>query len=124
MLVSFYAWVVAIALAYWLLAGALGGGEVLKIKSANVTPALSGLAFALAMVVGSVLRMPTLSKAVCPILGIPDTMPPLPSGTYSFDGQTPCEAFANLAAPTVLLGLPSVLLLVSAILRIVLSRRQ
>src|SRR5690606_37268449 len=82
-LVSFYAWVVAIALAYWLLAGTLGGGEFLKIKSANVTLALSGLAFALAMLMGSVVRTPTLFSAVCPILGIPDTMPPLPSGTYS-----------------------------------------
>jgi hypothetical protein len=124
MLVSFYAWVVAIVFAYWLLAGTLGGGQFLKIKSANITLALSGLTFALAMVIGSVVRTPALFEAVCPILGIPNTMPPLPPGQFRFDGETPCEAFANLAAPTVLLGLPSILLLVSAILRIALSRRR
>jgi hypothetical protein len=122
--VSFYAWVVAIVIAYWLLTATLGGGQFLKVRSANVALGLSGLMFAVAMAILSVVPTPeTLFEVACPLLGLPDAMPPLPAGAYSFDGQTSCEAFANGAAPTVLLGLPSILLLTSAILRIVLSRR-
>lgn len=121
---SFYAWVIAIVFAYWILTATLGSVQFLKIKSANVALALSGLTFAVAMATASVVPTPgTLFKVVCPVLGFPDTMPPLPAGTYSFDGQTSCEAFANGAAPTVLLGVPAILLVTSAILRIVLSRR-
>lgn len=122
--VSFYAWVVAIVFAYWLLTGTLCRGQFLKIKSANVTLALSGLTFAFAMATASIEPVEGLFKVVCPVLGLPDTMPPLPPGSFNFDGQTPCDAFANGAAPTVLLGLPFVLLVTSAILRIVLSRRK
>lgn len=123
-LVSFYAWVVAIVLAYWILTATLGSGQFLKIKSANVALALSGLTFAVAMGIASVVPTPgTLFKVACPVLGLPVTMPPLPAGTYSFDGQTSCEAFANGAAPTVLLGVPAIFLVASAILRIILSRR-
>jgi hypothetical protein len=124
-LVSFYAWIVAIVFAYWFLTGALGRGQFLKIRSANVALALSGLTFVFSMAIASIEPVPgRLFKVVCPVLGLPDTMPPLPAGSFSFDGQTPCEVFANGAAPTVLLGLPFVLLATSAILRIVLSRRR
>jgi hypothetical protein len=124
-LVSFYAWVLAIVFAYWLLAATLGSGQFLKVKSANIALSLSGLTFAVAIAIATVVPTPaTLFKVVCPVLGLSDTMPLLPAGTYSFDGQPSCEAFANGAAPTVLLGLPFILLVASAILRIVLSRRQ
>src|SRR5690349_7361119 len=47
--VNFYAVVALIAAAYWLLISMLGRGRFLRIKSANVALALSGLTFALAM---------------------------------------------------------------------------
>jgi hypothetical protein len=124
-LVRFHAWIVAIVFAYWLLTGTLGGGQFLKIKSANVALALSGLTFTFAMAIISVFPpAPTTFKVVCPALGLPDSMPPLPEGHFSFDGQTPCEAFANVAAPSVMFGMPLALLLTSAILRVVVSRRR
>ena len=115
--------VVALILAvHWLLVAALGSAQFLRIKSANIALALSGLTFALAMVIASTVPIPArlwLFKAVCPVLGLSDELP-----EFGFDGQSPCEAFANGALPIVLLGLPLTLLTTSAILRIIVSRRQ
>lgn len=124
-LVQGYSVITIIIMAYWLLTGTLGRGQFLKIRSANVALALSGLTFAFAMAIASTVPMPgRLFKVACPVLGLPDTMPAIPRGTFGFDGQTSCEAFANGAVPIVLLGLPLILLATSAILRIVVSRRR
>lgn len=120
-----YTVIATIIFAYWLLTGTFGKGQFLKIKSANVVLALSGLALGFAMAIASTVPMPArLFKVACPVLGLPDTMAALPSGTFGFDGQTSCEAFAQGAVPIVLLGLPLILFVTSAILRIVLSRRR
>jgi hypothetical protein len=103
---------------YWLLSGALGRERLLEIRSANVTLALSGLTFASAMAIASTVPSPgRLFRAACPLLGIDNYMP-----SFGFDLRTPCEAFAAAALPLLQLGLPSILLLASAILRIVGSR--
>jgi hypothetical protein len=115
-----YTVVALIIAAYWLLVATLGSGQFLQIKSANIALALSGLTFALAMVIASTVPMPArLFKGACPVLGLSDEQP-----TFGFDGQSSCEAFANGAVPIVLLGLPLTLLTTSAILRIVVSRRR
>jgi hypothetical protein len=78
------------------------------------------------MVIASTVSRPErLFKGACPVLGLSDELPPQGiDGMYYFDGQSPCEAFASGDAPTVLLlGLPIILLITSAILRIVVSRR-
>ena len=126
-LVNFYAVVTLIVAAYWLLVAALGRGQVLRIKSANIVLALSILTFALLMVIASTVSRPErLFKGACPVLGLSDEQPTQGlDGYYVFDGQSPCEAFARGDAPTVLLvGLPIILLITSAILRIVVSRRR
>lgn len=121
---EFYAIVVAILAVYWLLSAVAVRGELLANKGENVTLLLSGLAFALAIAVASFFQVPEAFKWGCPILGVSDTFPPLPAGTYRFDGQTPCETFLRQAVPSLLLGLPTILLVASAVLRIVGSRRQ
>lgn len=120
-----YTVIATIIVAYWLRTFTFGRGQFLKVKSANVVLALSGLAFGIAMAIASTVPMPArLFKVACPVLNLPDTMPALPSGTFGFDGQTSCEAFAQGAVPVVLLGLPLILLATNAILRITVSRRR
>lgn len=120
-----YTVVAAIIFAYWLITATLCRGQFLKVRSANVALVLSGLIFALAMTIASTMPTPgRLFKASCPVFGFPDTMAALPSGKFGFDGQTPCEAFASGAAPIVLLGLPLILFVTSAILRVIVSRRR
>jgi hypothetical protein len=115
-----YSVIALIIAAHWLLAAALGRGQVLRIKSANIVLTISVLAFAvLVVIVSTVPRPERLFKGACPLLGLSDETP-----TFGLDGQSSCEAFANGAAPIVLLGLPLILLTVSAILRIVVSRRR
>jgi hypothetical protein len=119
-LLSFYPWIVLIVFVYWMLVLALGRGRIIAVKSANLALGGSILAFAIAMVIVSVVPVPSqLFKWACPIAGLADTY----SG-FGFDVPTPCEAVLNRAAPTVLLGLPLVLLVASAIMRIVVSRRR
>ena len=120
-----YTVIALIIAAYWLLVAVLGRTQVLRIRSANIVLALSIFTFALAVViVSTVSRSWMLFKGACPILGISDDMPPQGiDGFYYFDGQSPCEAFAKGAEPIVMLGLPLILLIASAIQRIVLSRR-
>ena len=127
MLARDYPVVALIIAAYWLLVATLGKGQILRIKSANIALALSGLTFALAMVIGSTVPIPArlwLFKAVCPVLGLSDELPTVEPPEFGFDGQSPCEAFAEGAVPIVLLGLPLILLTTSAILRIIVSRRR
>jgi hypothetical protein len=118
--------VAAMVAAYWLLTATLGRRQFLQIKSANVALALSGLTFALAMVIASTIPVPArlfIFKEACPVLGLPDTLPDT-RPIFVFDGQSSCETFANGAVPIVLLGLPLILFTTSAILRIVVSRRR
>ena len=118
-LAVFYAFVASIICGYWVLTSTLGRGNFLRIRSANFALVVAGLTFAFATVVATAVPMPArLFKGACPVLGLSDTQP-----TFGFDGQSDCEAFANGAVPIVLLGLPLVLLVTSAILRVVVSRR-
>lgn len=122
-----YTVIALIIAAYWLLAAALGRGQVLRIRSANIVLALSVLAFAVMVVILSTVRRPeTFFEGACPLLGYSDELPTLTSGdTFAFvDGPSPCENFASAAASIVLLGLPLTLFAISAILRIVGSRRR
>lgn len=105
---------------YWLLVAALGKGKILNVRSANMVLALSGSIFALAMLIASIVSTPgMLFEWVCPILGLSKDYP-----QFGFDMQSSCDSFTQLAAPTVLLGLPTILLIASAILRIAVSRRE
>ena len=122
-----YAVIALIIAAHWLLTAALGRGQILRIRSANIVLALSVLSFAFtALIVSTVARPAGLFKGACPLLGLSDEAPPFSEGQtdFAFDGQTPCEAFGTGAAPIVLLGLPLILLATSAILRIAVSRRR
>lgn len=123
-LAEFYATIVAIMATYWLLCTVAGKGQLLRVKSANVTLGSSGLIFALAVAVASFVQLPEAFKGTCRVLGVSDTFPPLPKGVFGFDRQTPCEIFLRQAVPSLLFGLPIILLLASAVLRIVGSHKQ
>ncbi len=126
-IVRAYTVVALIIAAYWLLAAALGRGEVLRIRNANIVLALSVLAFAVLVILVSTIRRPErFFEGACPIFGYPDEWPTLSSGdNFACDDRpSPCEDFASAAAPIVLLGLPLILFATSAILRIVVSRRR
>ena len=115
-----YAIIALIVAAYWLLVATLGRGQFLRIRSANITLALSVFTFACAAIIGFTVREPaSLFKGVCPILGLSDEVP-----GFGFDIRSPCQDFVGQAAPFVLLGVPLVLIVTSAILRIVVSRRR
>lgn len=117
-LLHFYAVVACFVATYWGLAAGLGRGQFLGVRSANVSLALSGLSFACAMAIASAVPAPTrLLKVACPYLDLSDTYP-----KFGFDNPSACEAFANAAMPLLLLGLPALLLVTSAILRISVSR--
>lgn len=119
-LLSSYAWIAAIVVAYWMAALTLGRGEILLIKNANLTLAGAVFTFASAMIAASLVPQTSeLFKWACPILGLSDTYT-----RFGFDIPTRCESFTSKTTPTVLLGLPLLLLAVSALLRVVGSRRQ
>lgn len=91
-----------------------------SVRSANMALALSGSIFALAMLIASIVPKPgMLFEWACPILGLSKVYP-----QFGFDVQSSYDNFTQLAAPTVLLGLPTILLIASAILRIAVSRRE
>lgn len=124
---EFYFIVASAVVACWLITAALGRGQLLKIRSANVALALSGFAFASSMAIASSVPTQSLFKVACPSLGLTDTLPTLPLGIFQFDGETACEAFAAKAERImhfVLQSLALTLLATSAILRIFVSRRR
>lgn len=126
-IVRAYTVIALIIAAYWLLAAALGRGQVLRIRSANIVLALSVLAFAATIIIVSTVPRPErFFEGACPLLGLPDELPNLSWGDqFAFvDGPSPCENFASSAGIVVFLGLPLILFATSAILRIVGSRRQ
>lgn len=115
-----YSVVTALIIAYWLFVAMLSRGQFLKVRSANIAFALSGITFGIAMVIASAIPTPEkLFKGACPVLSLPDV-----HTTFGFDGQSSCEAFSNVAVPIALLGMPLILLATSAILRVVVSRRR
>lgn len=127
-LVNVHAVVALIIAAYWLFVAILGGGQFLRIKSANIVLALSCLTFALAMAVMSMVPIPAqhgLFKTLCPILGHSDEVLGVDGvTTFCFDCLSPCDVFAGDAATIVFLGAPVILLIASAILRLIVSRRR
>lgn len=125
-LVGGYSVIALIIAAHWLLVATLGRGAFLRIKSANIALALSVLTFAFLVVIASTASRPDkFLKGACPLLGLPDELPLSGvDGAFSLDGQSSCDAFAQGAAPIVLLGLPLIFLTASAILRVVVSRRR
>lgn len=117
-----YTIVACVVAIYWLVAAALSRGLFVAIKSANVTLALSCFAFGCAMAIASTVPAPAnFLKVTCPYLGFSDTYPRT-YPKFGFDVLTACEAFAYTALQILLLGLPALLLALSAILRVSVSR--
>lgn len=123
-LADFYAIAIAILGAYWLLTAVAGRANFLGSKSANSVLILSYLAFALGMAVASFVQVPEDFRGACPLLGVSDSFPRLPDGVLGFDRETPCQELIRGVTAAVSLGLPIILLLASAALRIVYSRRH
>lgn len=73
-LVYIHAFLALTIAAYWLLVATLGRGQFLRIRSANIVLALSGLPFALFMFDWSGAGMPSheLLRGLCPALGLYD----------------------------------------------------
>lgn len=117
MIMVFYVVTVIPIVAYWLLTGLLSRGEFLRVRTANITLALAISIFVFAMVVGSAVRAPArLLEGACPFLGISSTYP------LGFDTQSPCEVFTTQGSALLAYGLPLVLLIISALQRILSSR--
>jgi hypothetical protein len=117
-----YTTIACVVAIYWLVTAALSRGHFLTIKSANATLALSCFAFGCAIAIMSTVPAPArVFESACPYLDLPDTYYDSSHG-FGFDVPTACEAFAHNALRKILLGLPGILLAISAILRISLSR--
>lgn len=117
-LVNIHAVVVLIIAAYWLFVATFGGGQILRIKSANIVLALSGLLFALFMVEWSSAgtNLSELLSGLCP-------RPVLPDDGLSFGWHRPSCRAREIVANVLFLA-PIILLIASAILRIVVSQRR
>ena len=125
-LVNIHAVVALIIAAYWLFVATLGGGQFLRIRGANIVLALSGLLVALFMVDWSGAGNPghALLKGLCPLLGLSDEQLVF-EGTFGFVPKLPpCAEFTGNVRGILFLVLPIILLIASAILRIVVSRRR
>lgn len=119
-LIEGYLVVTAIVIGYWLFSAAFGRGQILDVRCANMALGLSGLIFALTVLIASIFPTPwTLFEWVCPILGLSQEYP-----KFGFDVQSSCENFTRMVVPAVLLGVPMILLIGSAVLRIIVSRRK
>ena len=116
-LVNIHAVVALIIAAHWLFVAIVGGGQFLRIRSANIVLALSGLHFALFMVEWSGAGMPSyeLLKGLCPGLD-------LSNGVANVGWHVPRCRARDILGNVLLLG-PIILLIASAILRIIVSRR-
>jgi len=104
---------------YWLLAALFGKGQLLRLRAANKTLALSVLAFLALSPYHAFFPWPKDLKGVCPIIGISDTDP------NPYATATNCDGFVAEAYMMIvlgLLGLSVVLLVASVIVRIVSSR--
>ncbi|MBB3033135.1 hypothetical protein [Alteriqipengyuania lutimaris] len=112
-----HAFPLSLVILHWVLSAAMGRGDLLKVRSANLTLALSIISFAFAVLLASVAPPPF--NEVCAILGISQTDWP-----FGFDTQSSCERYSLLAAGSLAVVLPPVLIAVSAVLRILISRRR
>jgi hypothetical protein len=112
-----HAYPMSLLILHWIISAAIGRGDFLKVRSANLALALSIISFALAVFLASV--SPPPFNAVCSILGISRTDWP-----FGFDTQSSCERYSWIAAGTLAVVLPALLIAASAFLRILISRRR
>lgn len=111
--------IILILASCWLIILLFSTGPFLSKNRANATLVSSGVCFAAAIAAASVIRSPDrVLEIACPYLGIQSS-----TVGFQFDGATDCEAFAQAALPVLFLGPPTLLLLVSAVQRILASRR-
>jgi len=110
---------------YWLLTAVFGKGQLLRLRAANKTLALSVLAFLALSPYYAFFPRPDDLKGVlmgvCPVIGISDEH----TNPYACDPQTNCDLFFGAAHTIIifgLMGLSVVLLVASVIVRIVSSR--
>ena len=114
-----YIAVAGILTVYWICAAWLGRGDILRIRSANSCLAACVLGLAVWMTYWSLLSDRNHSfKNLCSAFGIADDYPEV-----MFDGQSECDVFVMNTIPIALFVSVIILFLVSAILRIVVSRR-
>ena len=115
----FYLAVAVILTAYWICAAWWGRGDILRIRSANFCPAACMLGLAVWMTYWSLLSDRNHSfKNICSRFGIADEYP-----EFGFDGQSQCDVFLTNTIPIALFVSVIILFLLSAVLRIVFSRR-
>ena len=119
-----HAIIAALLVGYWLCCAALGRSGFVQVRIANVVLASAGMIFAAGMAIALLVHVPHGLKAVCPVIGLRDTYEQLDENFVCFDCMTQCELFLYRAVPTLFLLLPMALLFLSAILRIVRSRRH
>ena len=119
---TFHAAAGALVALYWVLAAAFAKRQLLRSRAANVTLALFVFSLVAFAVYGSSIQWPDELKGLCPLLNIPDTYP----NPFGFDAQSSCDVFVQRIHMIIILGLLGfavALLLASAVLRIVSSRR-
>jgi hypothetical protein len=105
---------------YWLLTAIMGRGRLLQIRSANIALVIAALIWVFVIVTASIVpNLHGVLKGVCPFLGISDNTP-----EYCFDCVSACDVYVRTALEVVGFVLPATLLAVSAVLRIVGSRRR
>ena len=112
-----HAYPLSLVILHWVLSAAIGRGDFLKVRSANLALALSIVSFALAVLLASVAPPPF--NTICSILGISQTDWP-----FGFDTQSSCERYSWVAAGSLAVVLPAPLIAASAVLRILISRRR
>lgn len=107
---------------YWLLTAMLGKGQFLRLRVANIILAFFVFAIMALTLYGSFIQWPAKLKGLCPFLDIPDTHTQI----YAFDGQSRCDMFVQRTHMMMifgLLGLSTLLLVTSLMVRIISSRR-
>ena len=115
----FYLAVAGLLTAYWMCAAWLGRGDILRIRSANFCLAACVLGLAVWMTYWSFLSDRNHSlRIICSTFGIADEYP-----EFGFDVQSQCDVFLMNTIPIALFVSVIILFLLSAVLRIVFSRR-
>ena len=112
-----HAYPLSLVILHWVLSAAIGRGDFLKVRSANLLLAFSIISYALAVLLASLAPPPY--GTVCSILGISQTDWP-----FGFDTQSSCESYSWIAAGSLAVVLPALLIAASAALRIFISRRR
>ena len=118
-LALFYLVIAGILTAYWLCTAWLGRGDILRIRSANFCLAACVLDLAVWMTYLSLLSDRNHSfKNICSRFGIADEYP-----EFGFDGQSQCDVFLTNTIPIALFVSVIIVFFLSAVLRIMFSRR-